>query len=160
MSPNHLERLSKLPRGRRADAPCPFSTHNADHADACHVSLGGLLLILLLTTGSRETRDFRKLHTPVKAQQRASPDELAVSAMSKRSWSDANEGMEFMTVGPLSPLLCPLRNMLTGHGKPQLITAKNGEQSFPQISRKIKACAACRKHKVCRLDGPLSRKVL
>ncbi|KZL78431.1 hypothetical protein CT0861_04027 [Colletotrichum tofieldiae] len=46
--------------------------------------------------------------------------------MSKRSWSDANEGMEFMT-----------------------------------ISRKIKACAACRKHKIkCIMDdsGPPCRR--
>ncbi|TKW52552.1 Transcriptional activator of proteases prtT [Colletotrichum tanaceti] len=59
--------------------------------------------------------------------------------MSKRSWSDANDGMEFMT----------------------LITGGNGEQSFPQISRKIKACAACRKHKIkCLMDesGPPCRR--
>ncbi|KAF6822741.1 hypothetical protein CPLU01_11851 [Colletotrichum plurivorum] len=59
--------------------------------------------------------------------------------MSKRSWSDANEGMEFMT----------------------LLTAGNGEGSFPQISRKIKACAACRKHKIkCLMDesGPPCRR--
>ncbi|KAF5526176.1 Transcriptional activator of proteases prtT [Colletotrichum aenigma] len=59
--------------------------------------------------------------------------------MSKRSWSDANEGMEFMT----------------------LLTPGNGEGSFPQISRKIKACAACRKHKIkCLMDesGPPCRR--
>ncbi|KAF6817744.1 hypothetical protein CSOJ01_02181 [Colletotrichum sojae] len=59
--------------------------------------------------------------------------------MSKRSWSDANEGMEFMT----------------------LLTAGNGEGLFPQISRKIKACAACRKHKIkCLMDesGPPCRR--
>ncbi|KDN64585.1 hypothetical protein CSUB01_10773 [Colletotrichum sublineola] len=59
--------------------------------------------------------------------------------MAKRSWSDANEGVEFMA----------------------LMTAGNGEQPFPQISRKIKACAACRKHKIkCIMDesGPPCRR--
>ncbi|KAK1499074.1 hypothetical protein CPAR01_02111 [Colletotrichum paranaense] len=59
--------------------------------------------------------------------------------MAKRTWSDANDNMEFMT----------------------LMTAGNGEQSFPQISRKIKACAACRKHKIkCLMDesGPPCRR--
>ncbi|KAK1569622.1 uncharacterized protein LY79DRAFT_528382 [Colletotrichum navitas] len=41
------------------------------------------------------------------------------------------------------------------------MTAGNGEQPFPQISRKVKACAACRKHKIkCIMDesGPPCRR--
>ena len=79
---------------------------------------------------------------------------------SKRSWDEANPPPEADAIwvrsppGSHSPRRNSDRHMHNGRGPPAADSALlNGRtdsipQNTPLISRKVKACAACRKHKV------------
>ncbi|KAF7563346.1 hypothetical protein G7046_g773 [Stylonectria norvegica] len=85
--------------------------------------------------------------------------------MAKRSWNDANGAGDATTdATPAAPT--PSRTHSTRQAaNRQSIGGVNGlasaDMPLPQISRKIKACAACRKHKIkCLMDetGPPCRR--
>lgn len=74
--------------------------------------------------------------------------------MAKRCWSESNEavppGRVDASVPGANQPPTPVRNSSKVGSRPsrQSLDGPPGESTLPQISRKIKACAACRKHKV------------
>ncbi|UZP40709.1 hypothetical protein NXS19_008525 [Fusarium pseudograminearum] len=81
--------------------------------------------------------------------------------MAKRTWSDSNPaGINADATASPAPAR-PNGHGRTSSGRQSISGIISTEASIPQISRKIKACAACRKHKIkCLMDesGPPCRR--
>ncbi|RBR26723.1 uncharacterized protein FIESC28_00506 [Fusarium coffeatum] len=82
--------------------------------------------------------------------------------MAKRTWSDSNPAgtASADATAPGTPAR-PNGHGRTSSGRQSITGMVSSEASVPQISRKIKACAACRKHKIkCLMDesGPPCRR--
>ncbi|QPC60964.1 hypothetical protein HYE67_003195 [Fusarium culmorum] len=81
--------------------------------------------------------------------------------MAKRTWSDSNPaGINADAIASPAPAR-PNGHGRTSSGRQSISGIISTEASIPQISRKIKACAACRKHKIkCLMDesGPPCRR--
>ncbi|RGP75106.1 transcriptional activator of proteases prtt [Fusarium longipes] len=82
--------------------------------------------------------------------------------MAKRTWSDSNPAGTVSADATASPTSArPNGHGRTSSGRQSISGIVSSEASIPQISRKIKACAACRKHKIkCLMDesGPPCRR--
>ncbi|KAJ3533600.1 hypothetical protein NM208_g7913 [Fusarium decemcellulare] len=86
--------------------------------------------------------------------------------MAKRSWSDSNgPAPPGAADASATPAIAPTRSNSNGarqsNGRQSVSGLLPNDLPIPQISRKIKACAACRKHKIkCLMDesGPPCRR--
>ncbi|KAF4988734.1 hypothetical protein FDECE_14945 [Fusarium decemcellulare] len=86
--------------------------------------------------------------------------------MAKRSWSDSNgPAPPGAADASATPAIAPARSNSNGarqsNGRQSVSGLLPNDLPIPQISRKIKACAACRKHKIkCLMDesGPPCRR--
>ncbi|KAF4968287.1 hypothetical protein FZEAL_10408 [Fusarium zealandicum] len=84
--------------------------------------------------------------------------------MAKRSWSDSNglaDANATSAVPPPTPARTNGNGARSAQGRQSVSTIAPNDLPIPQISRKIKACAACRKHKIkCLMDesGPPCRR--
>lgn len=82
--------------------------------------------------------------------------------MAKRVWSDANNSPKMLpTLAPPTPSRSETNRLGTNHQPGRLNISILGDQPVPRISRKVKACTACRKHKIkCIIDdrGPPCRR--